>query len=249
MPNAFVRKLRRFVDLTDSEVAALLRLSDKPVPKRRGDRLIEQGDRPKSVQILLSGWGCRQKILRDGSRQVLAYLVPGDICDIHGWLLSRMDHEVVLLSDAEVATAPADAVHDVMERFRRVERAMWCSTLVDEAISREWLVDIGRREAIDRIGHRLCEFHSRLQSVGMVTKDGAFSFPLTQEDLADSLGITSVHLNRTMARLREQGLIEFGRKRMRIALPERLAEMSGFDPDYLHPCAPIEEAAATPAYG
>ena len=248
MPNAFVRKLRRFAKLTDAEVAALLHLSANPVARTRGEELIRQGDRPDRIQILVSGWGCRYKILEDGARQILAYLLPGDLCDIHASLLSQMDHHVVVLSNAEVAAVPVAAVHDAMEHHRRIERAMWCSTLVDEAILREWLVGLGRRESIKRTGHRLCEIRSRLETVGMVDRNGEFEMPLTQQELADSLGLTSVHVNRTMSRLRERGIIEYERRRMRIAQPERLAKISGFDPAYLHPCAPAAASEARPLY-
>jgi CRP-like cAMP-binding protein len=246
MPNAFIRKLRRLADLTSSEVSALLDLTSNPQARRRGEELVREGDRPDTIQLMLSGWGCRYKLLDDGSRQILAFLLPGDLCDLHVSLLDHMDHSVALLSNAEVASVPAGEIHGVMERFRKIERALWCSTLVDEAILRQWLIGIGRRSAIERASHRLCELRCRLELVGLVERNGEFDLPLSQEDLADSLGLTSVHVNRTLAKLKGQGLIEVAQRRAKVSQPERLAEIGGFDAAYLRPCAPASKDAARP---
>ena len=246
MPNAFVRKLRRLADLRDPEVSALLRLSSDPQSRRRGDDLVCEGDRPEHVQLLLSGWGCRYKLLDDGSRQILAFMLPGDLCDLHVSLLDHMDHSVCLLSNAEVVSVPAGAIHDVMERHRKIERALWCSTLIDEAILRQWLISTGLRSAIERASHRLCELRCRLELVGMVERNGEFDLPLSQEDLGDSLGLTSVHVNRTLAKLKGQGLIEIAHRRAKVKHPDRLAKLAGFDPVYLHPCAPARPDAKAP---
>jgi CRP-like cAMP-binding protein len=238
MPNAFARKLRRFADFNPEEIAALVAISSDPEPRRRGSDLIRQGDRSDVVQILLSGWACRYKVLDDGRRQILAYLLPGDLCDLHVSLLNQMDHNIGLLSPATVVAIPFRDIHATMERFTKIERAIWCASLADEAILREWLVSVGRRDAIGRVGHRLCELRYRMQEVGLVDRTGEFDLPLSQEDLADSLGLSSVHVNRILTRLRGQGLVLLNRRRLTIAQPERLAELSGFDPSYLHPCAP-----------
>ena len=246
MSNAFVRKLRRLADLDDSEISALLSLTAHPRPGRRGDELIREGERPDTVQLMLSGWACRYKLLGDGSRQILAFMLPGDLCDLHVSLLDHMDHSVALLGGAQVATVPVAEIHDVMERYRKIERALWCSTLIDEAILREWLISEGRRSAMQRVSHRLCELRWRLELVGMVARNGEFDLPLSQEDLGDSLGLTSVHTNRTLAKLKDRGLVEISHRKARLTQPERLAEIAGFDPAYLHPCAPASRKAATP---
>lgn len=237
MPNAFARRLRLFASFTDREVAALVRISADAEPRRRGQDLVRHGDRPDAVHFLLSGWACRYKVLDDGKRQILAYLLPGDVCDLHVSLLSRMDHHIGLLSDALIAAVPADEVHAMMDMHREIERALWCSTLADAAILREWLVTAGRRDAFSAVGHRLCEIRHRLKAVGLVDKDGAFDLPLSQEELADSLGLSSVHVNRVLSRLRARELILADRRRMTLTQPERLAEMTGFDASYLHPCS------------
>jgi CRP-like cAMP-binding protein len=246
MPNAFVRKLRRFAELGDAEVEALLSVSGAPRQRKRGEDLIRAGDRPDHVQILLSGWGCRYKLLDGGSRQILAFMLPGDLCDLHVSMLDHMDHNVCLLSNAQVLAVPVGEIHAIMERHRKIERALWCSTLIDEAVLREWLVSAGRRAALERVSHRLCELRSRLELVGLVERNGEFDLPVSQEDLADSLGLTGVHVNRTLAKLKEQDLVRIAHRRARVSHPERLAQIAGFDPAYLHPCAPASRQAATP---
>src|SRR6185436_17075798 len=131
-------------------------------------------------------WACRYKVLEDGKRQIVGYVLPGDVCDLHVALLSQMDHGIALLSDSLVVTAPAESLHALMSSYRQIERALWCSTLTDEAILREWLVTMGRRDAFRAVGHRLCELHHRLRAVGLIERDGRFELPLSQEDLADS---------------------------------------------------------------
>ena len=245
MPNAFARRLRRFADFTPEDIAGIVRVSNLAENWRRGQDLMRQGERPENVRILLSGWACRYKVLDDGRRQICAFLIPGDMCDLHVSLLNHMDHHIAVLSRARVATVPAAEMHVLMERHRRVERSLWCASLADEAILREWLVSAGRRDALARVGHRLCEIRTRLSEVGLVDRNGEFDLPLSQEELADSLGLSAVHVNRTLTRLRGEGLIEHKRRRMRLVHPERLADLSGFDPAYLHPCGwPAEQRSS-----
>ena len=233
MTNAFIRKLSRFVDFSDEEVAALERLSANPEPRQRGSDLVRQGERAAVANLLLRGWAYRYKVLKDGQRQIVGYLLPGDICDLHVALLNEMDHSVGLLTDAQVVQIPADQIHAAMERNRRIERALWCTTLVDEAILREWLTNIGQRDAFSRIGHHFCELWHRMRAIGLVS-DHEFEMPLTQEVLGDTLGLTSVHVNRTLKRLREEGLMSIHNKRFTVLNPQELTKLTGFDPSYLH---------------
>lgn len=233
MTNAFIKKLSRFSSFTDEELAALERLSAKPEQRARGKDLIRQGDRANAVQLLLRGWAYRYKVLKDGSRQIVGYLLPGDACDLNGMILGEMDHSVGLLTDAEVKTVPAEELRDVMERHRAIERAFWRLSMVDEAILREWLANIGQRDAFSRTGHHLCELWHRMKTIGSVD-DHAFDLPLTQEELGDSLGLTSVHINRTIKRLKEDGLITIAQRRLTVLDPQRLTQITGFDPAYLN---------------
>lgn len=249
MPNAFARKLRLFASFNDEETAALVRICSDPEIRSRREDLVREGDKPDDVRFLLSGWACRYKLLDDGKRQIVGYLLPGDICDLHVALLRQMDHSIALLSDALVVTAPADSVYALMTGFPYIERALWCSTLADEAILREWLVTMGRRDALRSVGHRLCELHHRLRAVGHVDKQGRFDLPLSQEDLADSLGLSSVHVNRVLSRLRALGLVQVDRRQVTLAEPEQLADLVGFDPSYLRPCALPKDKARQSGLG
>jgi len=234
MTNAFTRKLSRFVDFNDEEIAVLERLSFDPQPRERHHDLIRQGERPGHLNLLLSGWAYRYKVLKGGERQIVAYLIPGDFCDLHVSLLNEMDHNVGLLTDAEVVTIPAEDMHSAMEQHRSIERALWCATLVDEAILREWLTNMGQRDAFSRVGHHFCELWHRMRSVGLVNEHDQFDLPLTQEVLGDALGLTSVHINRTLKRLREEGFIAMHNRRLTILDPNGLMKITGFDPAYLH---------------
>lgn len=233
MTNAFTRKLSRFVDLSHEEIAVLEQLSANPERRQRGSDLVRQGDRTGVVNLLLRGWAYRYKVLKDGQRQIVGYLLPGDICDLHIALLEETEHSIGLLTDAQVVQIPLGVINEVMEQNRGIERALWCSTLVDEAILREWLTNMGQRDAFSRIAHHLCELWHRMLAIGLVS-DHEFDLPLTQEVLGDTLGLTSVHVNRTLKRLREEGLLSIHNKRLTVLNPLKLTKLTGFDPGYLH---------------
>jgi CRP-like cAMP-binding protein len=234
MTNAFTRKLSQFVTLNHEEIAALECLSAQPDKRPRGSDLVKQGDRPEFVQLLLDGYAYRYKTLKDGSRQIVAYLLPGDICDLHVTLLSAMDHSIGLLTDATVIPLRAAELDGMLARYTGIRRALWCATLIDEAILREWLANIGQRDALSRVGHHFCELWHRMKSIGLVSDEGEFDLPITQEQLADALGLTPVHINRTLQKLRADGLIALSRKRLTLLDPKGLAICTGFDPTYLH---------------
>lgn len=183
--------------------------------------------------LLVEGWACRYKILRDGKRQIMAYLVPGDLCDVHIFILKQMDHSIGLLSDAKVVAIAKDKILQLFEEHPNLARALWWSTLTDEAVLREWLVNMGQRDAYDRVAHLLTELWLRLRTVGL-TNDGSFELPVTQTDLGDTLGLTSVHVNRTLQRLRVEGLIDLSRGRLHILDVPKLMAVTHFEPNYLH---------------
>jgi CRP-like cAMP-binding protein len=182
---------------------------------------------------MLEGWAARYKFVDDGSRQITAFLLPGDFCDMHVAILGEMDHSILAITDARVALVP----HDVLEELRRqrpeLGRALWWATLVDEAVLRDWIVNIGRRHADKRIAHLFCELHARLKLVGLVESD-QFDLPLTQEVIADALGLTPVHVNRMLQNLRAEGMIALKRGELTIIDIAGLRTFAGFDPNYLH---------------
>ena len=231
--NALIRKLGGFADFSEDDRRAIEQLCVETCEFRPGENLIQEGERPSHVFLLLEGWGFRYKLLPDGKRQIMAYLVPGDLCDIHIFVLKAMDHGMGLLSPATVALIDPDRMVDVMDKHPKIERALWWSTLVDEATLREWLVNMGQRDAYQSIAHLLCEMWLRMRAVGLADAD-SFSLPLTQVELGDTMGLTPVSVNRALQRLRGECLITLEQKQLTIHDPKRLAQVSGFQPNYLH---------------
>ena len=182
---------------------------------------------------MLSGWGPRYKTVRSGARQIVDFVIPGDFCDLHVALLSAMDHGIVALTPCRVARIGQDEIAKLTSENSRIVRAMWWSTLVDQGILREWVLNVGRRDAYERVSHLLCELHFRMKRVGLV-EDGRLALPLTQQELADATGLTAVHMNRTLQRLRGEKFIEIGGGTLTILDAAALQEAAGFDPNYLH---------------
>ncbi len=194
--------------------------------------IIRVGEDPEFVHLMIEGWACRYSIVDDGQRQITAFLVPGDFCDAHITMLGRMDHSIGALGRARVAFVSKDLMREVAER-PALTRALWWASLVDEGVLRAWLVNMGRRDAYDRVAHLICELEARLQSVGVGAGD-RFELPLTQEDLGDALGLSPVHVNRVLRRLREQNLMTISNKTLTILNPSELRRQSGFGGEYLH---------------
>jgi CRP-like cAMP-binding protein len=230
---AFLRRLRACATLERDDEDALLNAISDVRELSAGTHLIRKGDRPHDVHILLGGWAARYEIVPNGGRSITAFLLPGDLLDQHITVLGSMDHSIVTLTDATVAYLPNGKLESVAVRRPLVASALWWSTLVDQAVLRAWLVNIGRRDAFESIGHLLCELHARLAKVGFAA-DTHFELPLTQEDVADALGLTPTHVNRTFKRLREEGFITLRQNRLVILDVARLRSATDFDASYLH---------------
>lgn len=239
--NALIQKLGRFVPLTKPERDALEYLSRDPAQYVRGAELIAEGEQPVAVFLILEGWAFRFKHLADGSRQISAYLIPGDVCDVQTFLFEKMDHSIGLLCDAKVVKIPAAEMLDIMDRFPRIERALLWATLVDEATLREWLLNVGQRTAKQKLAHLFCELCIRLRVVGLVDDEWSFISPPTQAELGDTTGMTTVHVNRSLQSLRADGLISTNNGRLTILDFKRLARFAGFEEDYLHTDGPPVE--------
>ena len=194
--------------------------------------IIRVAENPEFVHLMIEGWACRYSIVDDGKRQITAFLVPGDFCDAHIIMFGQMDHSIGALGQARVAFISKDLMAEVAER-PSLTRALWWASLVDEGVLRAWLVNMGRREASDRVAHLVCELHARLLSVGM-GGNNTFEMPLTQEDLGDALGLSPVHINRVLRRLRERGLMTFSNRKVVIQDLDALKQVGGFNPLYLH---------------
>ena len=233
MQNPFIKKLEHGSDLTDDDRVHVQRATAHPVPVAKGQTLIHEGDVPKNVHVILEGFACRYKHLDNGKRQITAYLVPGDLCDLHVNILREMDHCIGTLTPCKVARVPPETIEWLMSSSPRITRALWWATLIDVSTCRAWMTSMGQQTAERRLGHLVCELFARLGAVGLVGDNG-FDLPFTQQDFAEALGISSVHVNRSLKTLRKEGLIEWRGARLRIANIGRLEDFSDFTPNYLH---------------
>lgn len=233
MTNLPLRKIELATDLTDDERAALERLLTKTVEFAAGQDMVSEGERPSFSTVMLEGLACRYRTLSNGSRQIISFQIAGDWADLHSYFIQTMDHSVGAITRCRVAQIPHPQVREIIEAYPRLGQAMWRDTMVDSAVFREWVVNIGRRDAYERVAHLLCELHVRLEAVGL-TNGYSYELPLTQTDLADSVGVSTVHVNRVLQKLRGEGLIRFGGKSVTIHDWDRLVEVAGFNPSYLH---------------
>ncbi len=233
MPAAFVRKLEHGAPLTAADRGALAAAVGftKTLPAHQD--IIREGERPEYVHVVLSGFACRYRSLPDGGRQIMAWLVPGDSCDLHVSILGKMDHSIATLSISRIAFLSRAEVEALTTSSPTITQACWWATLVDEGILREWLVNMGRKAADRQIAHMFCELLSRLEAVGLA-KGHAFELPLTQVELADAVGLSSVHVNRVIQDLRDQGLIRWRGMAFEVIDRPRLTALAGFDANYLH---------------
>lgn len=231
--SSLATKLEAFAKLPSDDRSALAGISSSIRYVDARHDLISEGDQPRNVHLVLDGWGCRYKELPDGKRQIVSFLVVGDFCDLNMHILEVMDHSIGAITRLKVAVIAPDEMDALTAGRPRVTRALWWSELVTAAIEREWTLNLGQRSAYERLGHLLVELYVRLWTVGRA-HEGRCDFPLTQNDLADATGLTSVHVNRTLQGLRRDRLIELGRRQLRILDFKRLMRVSTFNPYYLH---------------
>lgn len=233
MRNPWTTKLSQVAHLPRDDRELLDRLISRPTRFESGRNVISQGQPPEHVNVVVSGWVARYKVLKDGERQIMALMLPGDVCDIHAYVLKAMDHSLTAIGEAEVAMLPRQEVAAILDARPMLASALWWSSLQNEAILREWITSLGRRNAYKRTAHLLYELYVRLQAAGLPCQSG-IDFPLTQTDLSDALGLSGVHINRVLQRLREEQLIVLRRGRLDIPNPPALAQAAEFDASYLH---------------
>ncbi len=232
MENVLIRKLERFAPLPieDKRLLGDVLTSGRMVAARMD--LIREGEASKDVRLILDGFACRYKLLNNGKRQIVAYLLPGDFCDLHIAILKAMDHNIGTLSPCTVVDIPRGRILEMIERAA-IMRAFWWVNLVDEAILREWLLNVGQRTAAKRTAHLLCELIVRLEAVDLAHGE-TFKLPLTQAEIGDTLGFTFVHVNRCLQQLRDMGFVtRTGFNIVASRLPGMI-KFCGFDPNYLH---------------
>jgi len=231
--NLMIRKLDSIFPLSDEERRALRDVPVQVQMVKADQDIVRIGDRPSQCCLLVEGYTCVYKLTAEGKRQIMALHVPGDMPDLQSLHLRVMDISIATMSACTVGFIQHEDLRRVCERYSRITAAFWRETLVDASIFREWLLNIGRREAYTRVAHLLCEFQVKLKAVGLA-KDGTFDLPITQVELADAIGVSAVHVNRVLQELRSAGLILS--KGTQITIPdwERLKDVAGFDPLYLH---------------
>jgi len=233
MISVHLKKLKRRIEISSDEERALRSVITET--RRVGtDQILIRGGQELNVSLLLiDGWLARSKDLPGGQRQVTQLHVAGDFADLHSFTLKCLDHDVMSLSDCIIGVAPHERIKEVTERFPRIARYYWFSTNVDAAITRELALSLGQRSAISRMAHLFCELHVRLDAVGHARNDG-FDFPLTQRELSECLGLTVVHVNRTIQELRRRGLVELENRQLTILDKRGLEGVAEFDPSYLY---------------
>jgi CRP-like cAMP-binding protein len=230
----FVRKLESFQPLSAGSEKALLTLADHETRALTvGDDLISEGDEPRTIYLVLSGWACRYKTLEDGRRQILAFFMPGDLCDLHVYILDQMDHSIGAITPLTYALITPGDFETLCDDHPRVVRSLWWESLVSASIQREWLVSAGQRSAYEALAHLCCELYFRLKLVG-IAANGECAFPLTQSDIADALGLTQPHVSRTVAELNQSGLATLKRRHLSVHDLPGLMAAASFNPNYLH---------------
>lgn len=231
--DVIARKLARRSDLTDEETAAILGLPHRIQRMDAGAYLVREGDEADRCCALLSGFAYRHRTTGQGSRQIMAIQMEGDLIDLQNSMLGCADHNVQMLTAVTVALIPHKAIAKLADDHPGIAHALWRDTLVDGAIAREWMMNIGRRDARQRVAHLLCEMAFRQDAAGI--GDGPdYGWPMTQEQVGDALGLTAVHVNRTLQSLRADKLVSTGRSNMTVMAWDRLQRVGDFSSAYLH---------------
>jgi CRP-like cAMP-binding protein len=229
-----IRKLEtQGLRLTDEELAALLEMPMQVEALRADHDIVCEGDRPTRSCLILEGYAATYKVTSTGKRQIVAFHIPGDMPDLQSTQLEVLDTSLGTLTPAKVGLIRHEAINRVCERHYRLARVLWRQTLIDAAIFREWVVNVGRREALNALAHVLCELVIRMRTMGLSDGDEC-ELPMTQAELGDAMGISTVHVNRTLQELRAAGLIRLKGARLTVLDWERLKEVGEFDPTYLH---------------
>jgi CRP-like cAMP-binding protein len=229
-----IRRLAYWAELGSADEEAIRSLPHKTRKLERNAYIVRERDRTSHACLIVSGFAIRLKIVASGARQIVSVHMKGDMVDLQNAFLGVADHSVQLLTTSEIALIPRDAIRTLALEYPRVGQAMWLDTLVDGSIFREWIANVGRRDAHTRLAHLLCELSLRLKVAGL-GKATEYELPLTQEQLADCTGLTPVHVNRTLKMLEAEGLIERRSSRSVIIGDwAKLAEAGDFDSTYLH---------------
>ena len=228
-------KLKTRSPLNQSDGDAILALPYTLRDLDPGEHILREGEVTETCSFIVSGFAYRQKLSGTGERQILAIHIPGDILDLPSLFLRRADHNIQALSHNRIAFIPYASIEKLVLSNAAIARAMWIDVLIDGSIFREWILNVGRRDAFARIAHLLCEFAVRFETAGLTQGEGdGYELPMTQEQIADAVGLTPVHVNRTLQRLSREGLITRQRRYVRIENWDALVVAGDFSKQYLH---------------
>src|SRR5919107_2856631 len=239
--NPLILKLDSIFPLMDDERQALANRPMQVVVIKEGQDIVRAGDQPSRSCLLLSGFACVYKITGAGKRQIVGFSIAGDMPDLQSLHLDILDNSVSTLTQCRVGFITHETLRDLCNRYPRITSAFWRETLIDAAIFREWVTNVGQREAYGRMAHVFCELMVRLRAVGLA-EDHSCDLPITQAEFADAIGTSNVHVNRVLQQMRADGLIELSGDRLYVPDWEALKRVGDFDPIYLH--LKREQAAA-----
>ncbi len=233
MIEAHLLRLRKRDSISPEEEAAI-RGAVSEIRKIRADTIFIRSGQPLNVStLLLDGWLARAKDLKGGERQITELHVPGDFPDLHSFTLKRLEHDIISLTPCTVALVPHEKLREITERHPHLTRVYWFLTNLDAAIQRERTLSLGKRSALARTAHLFCELFVRLEIVGL-TSGNSYDFPLTQAELGECLGLTAVHVNRTLQELRRRELIRLEQRHLTILDQAAIHDLAEFDPSYLY---------------
>ena len=230
---SLLKRLRLSADIDEEDERAITNLPIRVKQMASGEPIVSLGDRPSACCLVVDGFVLRSKVIGTGHRQVLAFHQPGDVPDLQSLFLHVMDHDVSTLGNCVLGFIPHPPLRELIKRRPNVAQALWRDTLTDAAIFREWICNVGQRDATSRVAHLVLELYTRLKAVGR-TNGLSFGFPATQALFADAVGTSVVHMNRVVQELRNRGLLEFDKGRISILDEARLREIADFDALYLH---------------
>ena len=230
--NPTLQKFCTALDLSEEEQAYLMKLQGTPHRVPKGRQIVVEGEVYQDVYLLREGWAFRCKFIADGRRQVFGYLIPGDLIGLRASLLEFADDTVEALTDCEVASFPIERLQDACRLYPRLVMALMWSSAREQSMLSEQIMRIGRRTALERVSHFFLELLRRLQIVDEAGNQ-SFELPLTQELIADTLGLSTVHVNRTLQKLRREGLVELGQGLLTIPDVDALDALCDFDAAYL----------------
>jgi CRP-like cAMP-binding protein len=233
MIEKFVANVRERYAFSDEEVDLLRSHMSQAAEFDAKEVMVEEGEDIGYSSLLVEGLACRSKYTADGSRQIMEFQIPGDFVDLHSFPLRCLDHSITALTPSKIVKLQHDSIYKLIEQAPRFARILWFATMLDASIHREWIVNLGVRKGPQRAAHLFCEMYHRCALVGL-TDGNSYKLPITQSELSEALGLTSIHTNRVLKDLRERGLVTFQNGVVEIGDIDALCAEGGFDPDYLY---------------